>query len=120
MILPDVLANDLAVVFCGTAVGKRSEKRKAYYAGTANKFWHTLHKTGLTPRLLRPEEYELVLAYDIGLTDLVKKRAAADTDLTDDDFDLDGFKERIAAHQPAMVAFNGKEAARRALGRDGV
>jgi len=117
MILPDVLAGELLVVFSGTTVSERSDKVKAYYAASGNKFWRTLHRIKLTPRQLRPEEYELVLAYDIGLTDLVKTRPGIDADLTDADYDVAGFKRRIAENAPAIVAFNGKEAAKRVLGR---
>ena len=67
--LPDVLASDLKVVFCGTAVGDQSARRKAYYAGRGNKFWTILYRTGLTPIMLEPEEYEKLLDFDIGLTD---------------------------------------------------
>jgi len=56
MVLPDVLAPGLAIVFCGTAVGTVSARRRAYYAGPGNAFWPTLHRVGLTPRQLLPEE----------------------------------------------------------------
>ena len=41
-------------------------------AGTAtpNKFWPTLYEIGLTPRRLVATEFETVLAYGVGLTDL--------------------------------------------------
>jgi len=116
MILPDVLAGELLVVFCATTVSERSDKLKAYYAASGNKFWRTLHRIKLTPRQLRPEEYELVLVYDIGLTDLVKTRPGLDADLTDADYDIAGFKRRITENGPAIVGFNGKEAAKRVLG----
>ena len=117
MILPDVLTAELLVVFSGTAVSERSDKLKAYYSASGNKFWRTLHRIKLTPRQLRPEEYELVLAYDIGLTELVKTRPGSDADLTDADYDIAGYKRRITESAPAIVAFNGKEAAKRVLGR---
>ena len=116
MILPDVLAADLLVVFSGTTVSERSDKLKAYYSASGNKFWRTLHRIKLTPRQLRPEEYELALAYDIGLTDLVRTKPGLDVDLTDADYDIAGYKRRIAENAPAIVAFNGKEAAKRVLG----
>jgi len=37
--LPDVLAANLDVVFCGTAAGKRSAEVGMYYAGPGNRFW---------------------------------------------------------------------------------
>lgn len=49
-VLPDVIDHDLSVVFCGTAAGNESARRRAYYAGPGNAFWPTLFKVGLTPR----------------------------------------------------------------------
>ena len=72
MILPDLLAPGLDIVFCGTAVGAESARRRAYYAGPGNAFWPTLAQVGLTPRRLKPEEYPLLLTFGIGLTDLAK------------------------------------------------
>jgi TDG/mug DNA glycosylase family protein len=119
-VLDDVLAEGLAVVICGTAVGDRSGRTEAYYGARGNKFWQVLFRTKLTPRQFRPEEYSLVLAHDIGLTDLVKGRAAMDRQLEDEDYDVEGFRKRMAEHRPAIVAFNGKEAAKRCLGRETV
>nr|HQT26871.1 mismatch-specific DNA-glycosylase [Burkholderiales bacterium] len=56
-VLPDVLAPDLAVVFCGSAVGAASARRRAYYAGPGNAFWPTLARVGFTPCQLTPDEY---------------------------------------------------------------
>jgi TDG/mug DNA glycosylase family protein len=120
VILPDVLVDDLVVVFSGTAVASEPLKREAYYAGSGNKFWRILHQTRLTSRELRPEEYQLLLAHDIGLADLVKLRTANDADLSDADYDIKGFKKKISENKPLIVAFNGKEASKRVLGRETV
>lgn len=113
--LDDVLAEDLFVVFSGTAVPDRTVKVEAYYASRGNKFWSVLFRTRLTPRQLRPEEYTALLAHDLGLVDLVKLRSSIEPG-KDDDFDVRGFRKKIAEHKPAIVAFNGKEAAKRCFG----
>ena len=46
-VLPDLLQSDLRLVFCGTAPGTVSAQRGQYYAHPQNKFWRTLHATGL-------------------------------------------------------------------------
>jgi double-stranded uracil-DNA glycosylase len=109
--LPDLLAYDLKVVFCGTAAGAESARQAAYYAGPGNKFWPTLHKIGLTPHLLKPSDYGQLLGYGIGLTDLVKDASGSDADLESADFDSDGLRAKISEYQPAFLAFNGKRAA---------
>ena len=45
-ILPDVLQPGLALVFCGTAAGKRSAAERAYYAHPGNMFWRALPAGG--------------------------------------------------------------------------
>jgi TDG/mug DNA glycosylase family protein len=114
--LPDVLAPDLAVVFCGTAAGRRSAQTGCYYAGPGNKFWPTLAKIGLTPRQLRPDEFRQLLRYGIGLTDIAKRASGADAVLRSADFDVPGLRTRLAQSAPRIVAFNGKKAAAAALG----
>ena len=72
MILPDLLKENLKIVFCGTAAGNKSAERKAYYAGAGNLFYPTLASCDLTPRILKPQEFPELLNYQIGLTDLAK------------------------------------------------
>ena len=67
MILPDVLAPGMRVVFCGTAPGAASARARAYYAGPGNRFWVTLHEVGLTPILLRPDEFARLPEFGVGL-----------------------------------------------------
>lgn len=111
MILPDVLKLNLKVVFCGSAVGTASALKQAYYAGNGNKFYSILFKTGLTPVLLLPEQYKQVLEFNIGLTDMVKTISGSDSVLKKEDFDSEGFRNKILIYQPRMVCFNGKAAA---------
>lgn len=110
-ILPDVLIAGLAVVFCGSAAGSASARRRAYYAGPGNAFWPTLFEVGLTPRLLAPEEYHRLPEYGLGLTDLAKKISGSDDILTDSDFDREGLRAKIRCYAPAILAFTSKRAA---------
>jgi TDG/mug DNA glycosylase family protein len=117
MILPDLLAPGLDIVFCGTAVGAASARRRAYYAGPGNAFWPTLHRVGLTPRRLLPEEYALLLDFGIGLTDLAKEMSGNDDILCRGDFDIDRLKTVVAQYRPTILAFTGKRAAQQFVGR---
>jgi TDG/mug DNA glycosylase family protein len=115
-ILPDVLAPGLRVVFCGVAPGRVSAARGAYYAGPGNRFWPTLHRVGLTPRLFAPHEYPRVLALGIGLTDVCKTAFGADHELAREAFDAAGFAAKMDRYRPRAIAFDGKFAAMMALG----
>jgi TDG/mug DNA glycosylase family protein len=118
MILPDVLAHDLKIVFCGTAAGTASARAGAYYAGPGNAFWPTLFHTGLTPRLLVPWEFRCVTNFGLGLTDLAKSVAGSDAMLTRRDFDIGRLRAVITHYQPRHLAFTSKRAAREYLQRD--
>lgn len=109
--LPDLLQDGLKVVFCGTAAGNRSAQLQLYYAKPSNKFWRTLYQVGLTPNLLDPKDYQQLLTYGIGLTDLVKKKAGMDKLLSQKDFEYVDFHQKIEKFQPKVVCFNGKRAA---------
>ena len=116
-ILPDVLEKGLKVVFCGTAVGNRSAKNAAYYADKRNQFWAVLRRVGLTSRELKSREFRELLRYGIGLTDLVKKQSGTDYDLNSGQSDIASFALKIERFAPRVVAFNGKESAKRVYGR---
>lgn len=110
-VLPDVLAPGLDVVFCGSAVGDASAKAGAYYAGPGNRFWETLAAIGLTDGELRPRDYQLVLTYGIGLTDMNKTDSGSDSSLSPGADEPAALRATLEKYQPAHLAFNGKRAA---------
>ena len=114
--LDDVLDTGLDLVFCGTAASAASAMQGRYYAGPGNRFWTILWDTSLTDRLLAPSEYRSLLNYGIGLTDVVKDQAGADSDI---EFGRRGkrFRKRIEPYSPRYLCFNGKRAAMEAMGR---
>ena len=111
MILPDILAPGLRVVFCGSAVGNESFRRKAYYAHPQNRFWCTLRELGLTPIRLQPTEYERVKEWGIGLTDLAKHVHGGDAKLKRSNYEPEQLHEKIERDQPLALAFTGKKPA---------
>lgn len=115
-VLPDVVATDLTIIFCGTAVSEASKDRAAYYAGRGNAFWPTLHKVGLTPSQFVPEDYKKLLELGMGLTDLVKTACGNDRDLSKDGFDRKRLKQLISKYHPRILAFTSKRAAEEFIG----
>jgi TDG/mug DNA glycosylase family protein len=116
-ILPDLLEPGLDLVLCGTAAGRRSAEAQAYYAKPGNRFWPTLHETGLTPRRLQPHEYRALLQWRIGLTDVAKEHIGQDADIDPALVDVAALHGRIGAAAPVIVAFTSKNAASFALGK---
>ena len=74
-------------------------------------FYPTLAACGLTPRLLKPEEFPELIRYRIGLTDMAKFAFGMDKDICKNDYDIKKFEEKILLYQPGLVCFNGKNAA---------
>ncbi|MHB8106867.1 MAG: mismatch-specific DNA-glycosylase [Candidatus Cryosericum sp.] len=120
-LIPDVLTDGLRVVFCGSALGDVSWQRRAYYANRGNRFWQTLADVGLTPRRLAAEEYPCLVAWGIGLTDLVKTDHGQDVHIFDGHVDLDEARKVLTAKvllwQPRVLAFTSKTVATQFLGR---
>lgn len=120
-LIPDVLADNLRLVFCGSALGDVSWERKAYYANPGNRFWQTLAEAGLTPRRLAAEEYPRLLDWGIGLTDLIKTDHGQDMYVFDGHVDLDEARRlltlKVLRWQPRVLAFTSRTAAAQFLGR---
>ena len=111
--LPDILARDLRVVFCGTAVASASAERGYYFAGPRNAFWELLYRAGFTPHQLTPEDDTALPSYGIGITDLVKD-AVQSNDRGLDFSRAPDLQLRLAPFEPRWVAFAGLNAGRKA------
>ena len=119
-VLPDLLRPGLRIVFCGTAAGTVSAARGAYYAHPQNRFWSALHASGLTPRLLRPEEFDQLPQWGLGLTDIAKHVSGMDRELPPGALGRQAcaeLKAKIEAAEPKWLAFTSLAAGRRYLGR---
>jgi TDG/mug DNA glycosylase family protein len=80
--IPDVIAAGLGVLFCGINPGLWSAATGHHFARPGNRFWPALHRSGFTPRQLRPEEQDELLGYGLGITN-VAPRATARADELD-------------------------------------
>jgi TDG/mug DNA glycosylase family protein len=119
-VLPDQLRPGLTLVFCGTAAGRKSALDGAYYAHAQNKFWNTLHQTGLTPRLFAPQDYPLLNKLDIGLTDIAKFTFGMDHQLPKDALGTEAaeaLRQRIRNCAPRHLAFTSLNAGRAVMGK---
>lgn len=116
-VLPDVIGPGLKVLFCGSAVGPTSARVGAYYARRGNRFWEVLHRVGLTPRQLAPEQFRDLASYGIGLTDIAKESWGVDKVITYSAADVKRFHAKILKYQPKVIAFNGKRVVQALLRR---
>jgi TDG/mug DNA glycosylase family protein len=109
--LSDQLQENLRLVFVGTAASTRSAELGQYYAHPGNRFWRTIHRVGLTPRLYEPREFPALLELGIGFTDLCKSGAGMDHQALASTVDIPAFREKIRRYSPKTVAFSSKKAA---------
>jgi TDG/mug DNA glycosylase family protein len=110
--VPDVLAPDLRVIFCGINPGRVSAAAHAHFANPRNDFWRLLYAAGFTSRLLDPQRQFELLHECVGATNAAARTTAGSGDLRKGDFDR-AHIERIARDlRPAWIAFVGKEAYR--------
>jgi TDG/mug DNA glycosylase family protein len=116
--VPDILAEDLRVVFCGINPGRVSAAAGAHFANPRNDFWRLLHATNFTSRLYAPDEQYEVLGEGIGLTNAALRTTPGSGDLRRADFEgAADWLERIAHDlQPKWIGFVGKEAYRGTFG----
>jgi TDG/mug DNA glycosylase family protein len=115
--LPDLLRDDLKLVFVGTAAGQRSADAGHYYAHPGNRFWRTIHETGITPRQYQPHEFPSLLDLGIGFTDMCKAGAGMDHAALTFPIDVQAFREKMTRYQPKTIAFTSKKAASLFYGR---
>lgn len=118
--MPEQLRPGLKLVFCGTAAGRKSALEKAYYAHAQNKFWKTLHRIGLTPRLFAPQDYPLLAELGIGLTDIAKFVFGMDHQLPRDALGAEAaeaLRRRIKKFAPQHLAFTSLNAGRTVMGK---
>jgi TDG/mug DNA glycosylase family protein len=117
--LPDIIAERLAVIFCGINPGLSSAAAGHHFIGRSNRFWRTIHLAGFTPEEIRPENDRSILQYRCGLTTVVQRPTARADQLSDEEFiaATAQFAQKIADHSPRFVAFLGKSAYRALSGQ---
>jgi TDG/mug DNA glycosylase family protein len=109
--MKDILAYNLKLVVCGTAISDETHIAGHYYASSNNQFWDTLAKIGLTLYRLQPKEDQTLPNYLVGLTDIIKDQHGNDTTIQFNTFNRDAFEKKIIKYKPKILCFNGKKAA---------
>ncbi|CAL9628887.1 G/U mismatch-specific DNA glycosylase [Streptomyces sp. Tu 3180] len=84
--MPDVAADGLRVLFCGINPGLMTAATGHHFARPGNRFWPALHRSGFTPRLLRPSEQEELLSYGLGITNVVARATARADELSAEEY----------------------------------
>ena len=117
--VPDVIARDLRVLFCGINPGLYTAATGHHFARPGNRFWPALHRSGLTPRLLSPWEEHQLLELGFGITNLVQRTTAVASELSADELRKGGIEllEKLEHFRPRWLAMLGVGSYRSAFGR---
>lgn len=117
--LPDILANDLDVAFCGLNPGLGAAAAGHHFVGRGNRFWRVLFLAGFTPRLFDATDDRLLLNEGCGLTTVVARPTASADEVSVCEFTAAAaaLDWKIQAHKPRFVAFLGKKAYCAIVGR---
>ena len=117
--VPDIIAPDLQVLFCGINPSLYSAAVEHHFARPGNRFWPTLYAAGFTERLLTPSEDGALLQFGYGLTNIVE-RATARADELDPEELVTGqlqLAAKVKHYRPRFLAVLGISAYRTAFNR---
>ena len=117
--LPDVIAPNLDVLFCGINPGLYTAAVQQHFGRPGNRFWPTLHRAGFTPRLFHPSEQYELLKLGYGITNVVARATAAADELTREEL-LEGGRaltRKVKKYVPRFLAIVGVGAYRTAFER---
>lgn len=113
-----ILAPGLDVIFVGYNPSLPAWRTGHYYANPGNRFYRLLFESGLTPRLLTPQEDRTLPEHGIGAVDLLPVPSARADLVPAADFRAAGpeLRARLAALAPRAVCCNGVGVHRHLIG----
>ncbi|MFF8595930.1 G/U mismatch-specific DNA glycosylase [Streptomyces sp. NPDC015220] len=116
--VPDLVADGLHVLFCGINPGLMTAATGHHFARPGNRFWPVLHRSGFTPRLMKPSEQGELLSYGLGITNVVARPTARADELTAEEYREGGrlLALKVARLRPRWLAVVGVTAYRAAFG----
>src|ERR1043166_233417 len=84
--LPDVIAPNLKVLFCGINPGLYTAAVGHHFARPGNRFWPALQKSGFTSQLISPFDERELLKLGVGISNVVPHATASAAELTREDY----------------------------------
>jgi double-stranded uracil-DNA glycosylase len=110
--LPDILSENLSVVFCGINPGQTAATSGHHFSNGTNRFWRVLFLSGFTPEQILPENDRSILGYGYGLTTAVARptRSAGELSRAELVASATALERKLARFAPRHVGFLGKMA----------
>lgn len=105
------------MLFCGINPGLMTAVTGHHFARPGNRFWPVLHRSGFTPRLLKPSEQDELPSYGLGITNVVARASARADALTAEEYREGGrlLAQKVARLRPRWLAVVGVTAYRAAF-----
>ncbi len=115
--VPDVIPPRGGVLISGINPSLYSAETGHHFARPGNRFWPALHRSGWTPRLLRPAEQGLLPQYGLGITNLAARPTARADELSREELAEGGqlLADLVAEVRPGLLAVAGVTAYRTAF-----
>ena len=110
--LPDILAPNLSVIFCGLNPGQTAATAGRHFVNRSNRFWRVLYLSGFTSEQINPEHDRSILTFGYGLTTAVARPTRQAGEVSREEFALGvvALERKLRRLTPRAVAFLGKAA----------
>jgi TDG/mug DNA glycosylase family protein len=117
--VPDVIAPDLKLLFCGINPGLYTAAIGHHFGRPGNRFWPALYAGGFTDRLMSPYEEHELLTRGYGITNIVARASNRADELIEDELRRGAriLERKVRRYRPRFVAFLGITAYRMAFQR---
>lgn len=109
--LPDALAPNLLVLFCGLNPGVRTAQTGHAYNHPSNLFWKLMYSSGVLPvRCTAEEDRTLPARFQLGLTNIVSRPSRNGAELSKAEMDegVSVLEEKVRRWRPEVVCIVGK------------
>ena len=119
VVLPDIIAPDLKVLFCGINPGLWSGVVGRHFATPGNRFWPAMHASGFTPELFTSLRQNELPSLGLGISSLVARTTARADELGAAELREGAgiLTAKAAEYRPAWIAIVGITAYRTAFDR---
>ncbi len=119
--IPDVIAPNLKVLFCGINPGLYTAATGFHFARPGNKFWKALFLSGFTPKLFDPSEQQKLLGLGFGITNMAARSSAAAADLNKEELrrGAKALTKKVKKYKPKVLAILGVSIYRLAFDKPG-
>lgn len=109
---PDVLAEGLAVVFCGINPSLTAAAAGHNFSSPSNRFWRVVHLAGFTPVELDAAQDQTFVLHGCGVVAAATRATRKASDISREEIVADAgiLRSKIERFAPGTVAFLGKAA----------